>query len=219
MNKLRVLLAEDHTLVREGLKLLINSQNDMEVVGEGADGQTCLDEAQTVQPELAVIDVMLPDMRGPLVIQKIMQVAPRVQVLALSVHQSLAYVRQIMEVGARGYALKLSKPCEFLRAIRTVASGGIYVDPFVANKNVRTSVIPEVVENSTARSILTSREIELIELVSRGYSNQEIAMRLGVAVKSEETYKSRIMEKLGFRTRVQLIQFAIEQGWLRESCI
>jgi len=217
MNKVRIFLAEDHALVREGLKLLINSQPDMEIIGEAEDGCTSVSRARELSPELAIVDVILPGLNGAQVTERMIGEIPGIRVLALTVQQDLAYVRQMIAAGASGYLLKLSKPVDFLQAVRTVAAGGIHVDPHVAGKTVGAELAAVVPFNDISRPMLTAREVELIQLVTRGYSNKEIATRLDVTVKSVETYKSRIMEKLGFRTRVQLIQFAIHQGWLKGS--
>lgn len=219
MKKLRIFLAEDHALVREGLKMLIDSQPDMEVVGEAEDGQTSLALARQVSPELAVIDVILPGLNGALVTERMVREIPGIRILALTVQQDRAYVRQMMVAGASGYVLKLTKPADFLQAVRTVAAGGIHIDPHVARRAVAAEIAPTFSVDEIPRPILTSREIELVQLVARGYSNKEIGARLEVTVKSVETYKSRVMDKLGFRTRVQLIQFAIHQGWLTASLV
>lgn len=215
MNKLRIFLAEDHALVREGLKMLIDSQPDMVVVGEAEDGQIAVQQAKESSPDVAVVDVVLPTVNGAVVTEQLVRDNPEIRVLALTVRQDLAYVRQMMSAGARGYVLKLTKPSDFLQAVRTVAQGGIHIDHHVNLKTV--TVNPLIAKSVDQRLVLTNREIELIQLVVHGYSNKEIAERLDVSVKSIETYKTRIMEKLGFRSRVQLIQFAIHQGWLTPS--
>jgi DNA-binding NarL/FixJ family response regulator len=214
MKKLRVFLAEDHALVREGLRMIINSQPDMTIVGEAEDGRTSVPTAKAVSPDLAVIDVVLPGLPGAAVTEAMVREIPGIRVLALTVQQDRAYVRQVMNAGASGYVLKLTRPAEFLQAIRTVAAGGIYVDPHVARNAIGPRLASVVAVDETSRPVLTDREIELVQLVARGYSNKEIAVQLDVTVKTVETYKARVMEKLGFHSRVQLIQFAIHQGWL-----
>lgn len=214
MTKLRIFLAEDHALVREGLKMLINGQPDMEIVGEADDGQTAFTQVKDVAPDLAIVDVALPHRNGAVLTEKLAKEMPGLRVLALTVHQDRAYVRQMILAGASGYVLKLTKPTDFLQAIRTVGAGGVYVDPMVAKKVGSNAVASAVGDRDVQQPPLTAREVELIQLIARGYSNKEIAERLSVTIKSVETYKSRIMEKLGFRSRVQLIEFAILQGWL-----
>lgn len=215
MNKLRIFLAEDHSLVREGLKMLIDNQPDMMVVGESDDGLAAVQQAKDSSPDLAIIDVVLPNVNGPVVAEQLIRELPGIRIMALTARLDLAYVRQMMSAGATGYVLKLTKPSDFLQAVRAVAHGGIHVDPHVSLKTV--TLNPFVAKTVNQRLVLTNREIELIQLVVHGYSNKEIADRLDVSVKSIETYKTRIMEKLGFRSRVQLIQFAIHQGWLNQS--
>ena len=215
MKKLRIFLAEDHALVREGLRLLIDGQTDMEVVGEAEDGRTSVERARSVTPDVAVVDMVLPDWNGAVVTERMLSEIPGIHILALTVRQDLVYVRQMMSAGANGYVSKLSKPVEFLQAIRTVAAGGIHIDSRVAHRTLGTDCLNGIPSSDAPRPILTEREIHLIKYIARGYSNKEISEFLDVTVKSVETYKTRVMEKLRFRTRVQLIQFAIHQGWLR----
>jgi DNA-binding NarL/FixJ family response regulator len=214
MTKLRILLVEDHCLVRTGLRMLINEQPDMEVVGEAGDGRTALAAAKELKPDVVVLDIVLPDMHGAVVTERLVEATPDSRILALTVQQDRAYVRQMMGARAGGYVLKLTKPPEFLQGIRTVAAGGIYIDPHIARKTRESSITPIVGTDEPRRRMLTSRDIELIQSVARGYSNREIAERMDVTVKTVETYKARIMDKLGFRSRVRLIEFAIHQGWL-----
>ena len=215
MTKLSVFLADDHPVVREGLKMLINGQTDMEVVGEAGDGRTALSRATELRPNVALLDISMPEMNGAAVAQQLKQACPEVRVAALTVQQDRVYVRQLLAAGATGYILKLAKPVDFLQAIRTVGAGGVYIHP-----GVMEAAIPGLADAAAGgkqlqRPTLTAREAELLQLFAKGYNNKEIAERLDLAAKTVETYKARVMEKLGFRSRVQVIQYAIHQGWLQ----
>lgn len=215
MEKLRIFLADDHAVIREGLKMLINAQPDMEVVGEADDGDAALTQVASLRPDVAVIDISMPGTNGVLVTRGLRELCPNVRVIVLTVHRDRVYVRQVMSAGATGYVLKLARPGDFLQAIRTVAGGGIYIHPGVAEVVVET-VADAIRRNSDEldRPALTPREIELLQLMAKGYNNKEISTRMEITVKSVETYKVRVMDKLGFRSRVQVIQFALHQGWL-----
>jgi DNA-binding NarL/FixJ family response regulator len=219
VTKLRIFLADDHALVREGLKMLINGQSDMEIVGEAGDGPTALARIKQIEPDIAIIDIAMPGANGAIVTERLSKDIPGLRVLALTALQDQTYVRQLIASGASGYVLKLTKPADFLHAVRIVGSGGIYVDPSVGRKTAAAAIAPIIAINQDKRQILTSREIDLIQLIARGYSNKEIAKRLDVTVKTVETYKTRVMEKLGFRSRVQLIDFVIHQGWLNTASV
>ena len=214
MTKLRVFLADDHAVVREGLKMLINGQHDMEVVGEAGDGRTALARASQLRPDVAVLDISMPELNGALVAQRLKQACPDVRIAALTVQQDRVYVRQLLSAGATGYILKLARPTDFLQGIRTVAAGGVYIHP-----GVTAAVLPGLAQAHSAeggeRPALSSRDTELLQLVAKGYNNKEIAERMEVTIKTVETYKARVMDKLGFRSRVQVIQYAIHQGWLQ----
>lgn len=213
MTKLSIFLADDHPVVREGLKMLINGQSDMQVVGEAGDGRTALARATELRPDVALLDISMPELNGAEVAKRLKQDCPEVRIAALTVQQDRVYVRQLLAAGATGYILKLARPIDFLQAIRTVGAGGIYIHPGVvgaALANLANATAGEV-----QRTLLTARETELLQLVAKGYNNREIADRLDITVKTVETYKARVMEKLGFRSRVQVIQYAIHQGWLQ----
>jgi DNA-binding NarL/FixJ family response regulator len=213
MVTLRVLLADDHAVVREGLKALINAEDGLEVVGEAADGLEAVAMADALDPDIAVVDVSMPGLTGDKVASRLREHHPNRKVIALTVHEDRGYLRQLLAAGAAGYVLKRAASSELIQAIRAVAGGGTYVDPALAGSIVDTFVRP-VGASAAAQADLSEREAEVVRLIARGYSNKEIAARLGLSVKTIETYKTRSMEKLRTRSRVELVQYAARRGWL-----
>ena len=217
MKKLRVFLADDHAVVREGLKALVNAQAGMEVVGEAADGQAALDAATALQPDVVVMDISMPALSGARATEQLKKAAPRVQVLALTVHEDKGYLQQLLEAGASGYVLKRAAAEELVLAIRTVAAGGVYLDPSVAGKVVSRFVRKPGPNEAPQEGQLSDREEEVVRLIAQGYTNKEIAARLTLSVKTVETYKARSLEKLGLRGRTDLVRYALQRGWLEAT--
>jgi DNA-binding NarL/FixJ family response regulator len=211
VSKLRVLLADDHAVVREGLKRLIDAQNDMNVVAEAGDGRMALELAVRLCPHIAVLDVSMPEMNGVEAARRMKQVCPTTHVLALTVHEDKSYLRELLEAGASGYVLKRAASDELIRAIRAVATGGVYVDPRIAGKLV--SSLTQARATAGAGTELSERESAVLRLIAEGYTNKEIAGQLGLSVKTVETYKARSMDKLGLRSRVDIVRTATERGW------
>lgn len=213
MSKLRVLLADDHAVVREGLKTLINAQPDMAVCGEAADGPTALALAAEHDPDVAVVDISMPGMNGAEVTARLRRDNPQRRVLALTVHEDRGYLRLMLEAGAGGYVLKRAAAADLIQAIRAVSVGGTYLDhglmAGVVGNQVRATV------GATAAE-LSDRETEVVKAIAHGYSNKEIAGRLGLSVKTVETYKTRSLEKLGLRSRVDIVRYANMRGWLSD---
>jgi two-component system response regulator NreC len=210
MGNLRVLLADDHAVVRAGLKALLEAQPDLSVVGEAADGRTAVDLACQLLPDVAVVDVSMPGLGGAEVTERIARDCPRVRVVALTAHEESGYVRRLLAAGAAGYVLKRSAADELVRAVRAVAAGETYLDPGVAGgvvERLRDAPPPATAE-------LSEREAEVVRLIAHGYSNKEIAAKLGLSVKTVETYKTRSLEKLGLRSRVDIVRYAAGRGWL-----
>ena len=214
MKKLRLLLVDDHTVVREGLRSLLGSDNRFEVVGEAADGLTAISAAERLQPDVVIVDVSLPGMNGTQVTRKIKASQPDVKLLALTVHEEGGYLRSLMDAGASGYVLKRSATSELLRALEVVGEGGTYLDSSIASQLVgKLSRKPA----HSATAALSEREQEVVKLVAHGYSNKEIAGKLDVSVKTVETYRYRATEKLGLRSRADLVRYALDQGWLQDA--
>lgn len=217
MNKekpLRVFVAEDHTLVREGLVLLINTQSDMEVVGAAGDGETAWRMLREVVPhvDVAVLDVSLPQLNGAQVAARIKTAYSHIKVLGLSAYGDAAHVRAFVEAGASGYVLKHAAAHELTDAIRTVAHGGTHFALDILP--VGGEDAGQVFQNDIP---LSPREVEVVRLVAWGYSNKDIAARLHVSSKTVEGYKTRLFEKLGLGSRVELVRYALKRGWLTEE--
>ena len=212
---LRVVLADDHPVVREGLKLLVNSQVDMRVVGEAADGEAAWRAAKELRPDVLVIDLSMPVLGGAEATQRIRRDCPDVKVLALTVHEERMYVTELLRAGASGYVLKRAASADLVRAVRTVAAGGTYIDPSVAGALVEQYL--DAGAGQPADDHLSDREREVLLRIARGFSNKEIAAELGVSVKTVETYKGRTAEKLGLRSRVDIVRYASRRGWLDGS--
>jgi DNA-binding NarL/FixJ family response regulator len=216
MATIRVLLIDDHAVVREGLRALINAQAGIEVVGEASDGRSALPLAATLRPDVAIVDVSMPGMKGAETTEELKRASPDLKVLALTIHEDKGYLQLLIEAGASGYALKRAASEELIHAIRVVASGGVYLDPFLAGK-----VVGRLVRRPSSREEirvepLSERETDVLRRLARGYSVKEIAAQLEIGVRTVETYKSRSFEKLGLRSRTDLIRHAIQRGWLQE---
>jgi DNA-binding NarL/FixJ family response regulator len=213
---IRVVLADDHAVVREGLKALIHSQEGMSVVGEAATCNEALALVAEHRPEVAVLDVSIPEIGGIELAAKLRALHPNLKILALTVHESPIYVRKMLEAGASGYVLKRAATSELVQAIRTVAGGGTYLDSTVAGSLVN-GLGHSMEEKNAQHPELSEREAEVMMFIARGFSNKQIAARLQLSVKTIETYKARSMEKLGIRSRIDIVRFAVKQGWLTDS--
>jgi two-component system response regulator NreC len=216
MEKLRILLAEDHQTVREGIKLLVNAQADMEVVGEVGDGGSAVREVQKLLPDVIVMDISMPELNGLKATKKLKQICPDVKVLTLTRHTDNAYLQQLIEAGASGYVLKQSAPTELIRAIRSIAGGNSYLDPALTNK-LFGGYASRTVLRGDRKGDLTERESETLRLIAWGYSNKEIAARMNVSVKTVEAHKANAMRKMDMRSRIDIVRYAILQGWLQDN--
>ena len=208
MLKTRVLLVDDHAVVRAGIRAVIAAEPDMEVVGEAADGPTALALVAELDPDVVVADVSMPGMSGVELTTRLRAASPERKVVVLTVHEDMGYLRAVLEAGAAGYVPKRAAADDLVRALRTVAAGGAYVDPILGAAAAAPST------SSTATAELSDREAEVVRMIARGFSNKEIAAKLALSVKTVETYKARSLEKLGVRSRVGLVQYAAERGWL-----
>lgn len=214
--KLRVFLADDHPVVLAGIRSLINADPTLEVVGEAADGRVALRMATDLAPDVFVLDISLPGLNGMKLAELLRNAIPQCKIVVLTVHEDRSYVRRLLELGVRGYLLKRSASAELLRAIEAVAAGGVYLDPAIAGKALASAPVATVNVGANTAD-LSAREIDVLRLTASGHSNKAMASALGIAIKTVETHKARAMEKLGFQNRVDVVRFAVQQGWLAES--
>ena len=212
--KIRVLAADDHSLVRAGLKFLIDSQPDLELVGEAVDGADAVEQAIRVQPDVVLMDLTMPTYGGTAAITSIRQSCPRTRVLALTMHDDPSYVRSALAAGAAGFVAKSSADRELLTAIRTVAQGRMAVYASVTDDLAGDTGHNLARQTTPPADLLTEREREVVSLVAQGYTNQQVAERLHLSTKSIEAYRARIMQKLHLRERADLVRFAIDSGLL-----
>ena len=207
-----ILLADDHQLFRDGLRSLLENQADLEVVAEAEDGRAAVQQAQELKPDIVVMDVSMPDLNGMEATRQVVRRAPRTKVLALSMHSDRRFVEGMLKAGAHGYLLKDCANEEFIRAIRTVASGQTYLNSAVAGEVVEGYVHKKGPEASAASEILTAREREVLQLVAEGLMTKEIARKLNISVKTADTHRQQIMNKLNIHNVADLTKFAVREG-------
>jgi two-component system response regulator NreC len=217
MEKLRIILAEDHETVRAGLKLIVNAQTDMEVVGEAGNGAAAIKLARELLPDIVVMDISMPELNGLKATRKLKQVCPDVKVLTLTRHTDDAYLQQLIEAGASGYVLKQSAPTELIRAIHAICEGNCYLDPALTNKVMGGYASRSASLRGERKSNLTDREAEVLRMIAWGYSNKEIAARMSISVKTVEAHKANAVQKLDLRSRIDIVRYAILQGWLQDN--
>jgi DNA-binding NarL/FixJ family response regulator len=212
--KLGVFLIDDHAMLREGLTALINAQPDLKVVGQASDGFEALKQIPRCNPQVAVVDLSLPKMSGVRVVEQLKELCPEVRALALTRHCELGYLRLLLQAGGWGYVWKQSGAEVLLSAIRLVASGETFVEPELAGQVV-SHYLGRQPQRAEARiPELSEREAEVIRLIAFGYGNKEIAAQLNISIKTVEYHKARSMEKLAFRSRTDIVRYALHQGWL-----
>jgi two-component system response regulator NreC len=208
------MIADDHAILRAGLKMLVNAQADMEVVSEASDGEKAVQAARETKPDVALLDLSMPGVGGMRALQEMARNCRKTRVLILTMHDDPAYLRSVLAAGASGYMLKRTVDAELLAAIRAVHRGGTYVDPSLANVLVQDVLAKRGTKARSKRlvNILSDREQQVLRFVAQGYSSQQIAKRIFVSVKTVETYRARIADKLDLRTRSDLVRYAIRMG-------
>lgn len=207
MAKIRVLIADDHAILRAGLAMLVNAQPDMEVVGEASNGAEALQKVLKAEPDVVLMDLTMPETNSFKVIEGIRKERPRTRVLVLTMHDDPAYLRSALAAGASGYIVKKAADTELLGGIRAVHRGRTFVDLTIAGD------LAEPLPGKT-RPLLSRRETEVLRLLVLGHTSQQIADRIHVSVKTVETYRARLAQKLGLSTRADLIRYALETGLL-----
>ena len=215
--KLRILIAEDHQTVREGVKLLVSAQPDMEVVGEAGDGEDAIKEVDRLKPDILLMDISMPTLNGLKATKRLRSQDPKLKILILTRHTDDGYLQQLIAAGASGYVLKQSAPTELISALRTIGAGDSYLDPSLTRKVMGGYVNRATSLRGENKGELSDRESEVLRLISFGYSNKEIGTRLELSVKTIEAHKANAMRKLGITSRIDIVRYAILQGWLQDN--
>ena len=215
-HKIRIMIVDDHAILRAGLKMLLNAQADMEVVAEASDGEKAVQAARETNPDVALLDLTMPKVGGMKALQEMARICRETRVLVLTMHDDPAYLRSALAAGASGYLLKRAVDAELIAAVRAVYRGGIFVDPRLTNILVQDVLKKRGTKASptAAVKLLSERELQVLRLVARGYTGAQIAKQIFVSVKTVETYRSRFAEKLGLRTRSDVIRYAVQMGLL-----
>jgi two-component system response regulator NreC len=208
MKPIRILLADDHAVVRQGFKMILNAQADMEIVGEAGNGREAVDLVETLRPDVVVMDVAMPELNGIEATRRVSEASPHTRVIALSMHKDSVYVREVLRAGARGYLLKDSGAGDLVSAVRAVARGEGYLSPGVSN-----AVLDDYRRHVTNPiDLLSSREREVLQMLAEGKTNKEIATILNLSVYTVDAHRGRIMEKLNLHSINELVRFAVRNG-------
>jgi DNA-binding NarL/FixJ family response regulator len=215
--KTRVALADDHPIVLAGLGNLIEAEPDLELVGQGTSGQSALKMIRDKLPDVAIVDISMPEINGIALARRLAEECPGVRVIILTLYEERSFLRQALAAGVRGYVLKRSAAENLVHAIRVVKLGELYVDPLLADGLQERITTQSGKAPQNERTLgLTDREASVLRYLARGLTTKEIAARLELSAKTVETYKSRAAEKLDLKTRAQIVRFASAQGWLEE---
>jgi len=216
-SRLRILLADDHVTVRQGLKMLIDSQDDMTVVSEASDGTAAVEQARTLRPDVVVMDISMPGMNGLVATRTLKRIQPDSVIVILTRHGDDAYLQELLRAGADGYVLKQSAASELLQAIRATAVRGQYLDSALTAR-VTAGFLAKSGRKAQATGVSVSeRESEVLRLIAAGYSNKEIAAQLELSVKTVEVHKANAARKLGLKGRIDIVKYALLQGWLSDT--
>jgi two-component system, NarL family, response regulator NreC len=220
-HKIRVMIVDDHAILRAGLRMLVNAQGDMEVVSEASNGEKVVKEVRETRPDVTLLDLTMPRVGGMKALEELAQNCRETRVLVLTMHDDPAYLRSALAAGASGYLLKRAVDAELLAAIRAVHSGGIFVDPRLTGVLIQDVMAKRGTKAGRTKpiNILSDRELQVLRLVARGYTSTQIAKQIAVSVKTVETYRSRVVEKLGLRTRTDVIRFAVQMGLLTPEAL
>ncbi len=213
MKQIRVLIVDDHAVLRDGIRSLLESYEDLLVVGEAGNGREAVELAGQLLPDVVLMDVAMPEMDGIEATRRIVAAYPRIRVLVLTQHDNKEYVFPILEAGAAGYLLKKVRGADLVSAVRAVQEGGSYLCPDIAKTVIERSLRrPDLGAEPAAAGTLTDREREVLKLVAEGLSNQEIANRLGLSIKTVMGHRANLMDKLNIHSRVELVKYAIRAG-------
>jgi two-component system response regulator NreC len=217
LDKIRVLLADDHTILRAGLKIMLNAQPDIETIGEASDGKQAISEAERLSPDVIIMDITMPECNGIEATRQIKRLLPDVRVLILTMHENEEYLFQTLRAGAAGYMLKEAADTDLISAIRVVSGGRFYLSPSAQSMLV-SDYLQRVHtgEERDSYSALTEREREILKLVAEGYTNSQIGERLFISPKTVDTHRTHIMDKLNLHSRAELVKYAMRRGLLED---
>jgi DNA-binding NarL/FixJ family response regulator len=214
VSKIRVLIADDHAILREGVRALLAANEDIEVVGEAADGKEALEKVERLDPDVVLMDINMPGLGGIEASLEMKKLGRRARILILSQYEDREYVRRLLKIGVSGYVLKKSAGSELANAVRAVHRGGLVLDPEVA-RTAMEEAGPAAPGTADPWESLTDREKQVLKLVAEGRSNKEVAEVLGISVKTAMSHREHVMEKLGLHNRTELVRFAIRRGVIR----
>jgi two-component system, NarL family, response regulator NreC len=214
---LRILLADDHVVVRHGLKLVIEDQPDLTVVAEAGDGESAVQQALKLKPDVIVMDISMPGMNGLAATRKLRLLQPKAAIVTLTRHTDDAYLQELLRAGVSGYVLKQSAPIELVQAIRAAAAGRQYIDSALTARVTAAFLGRPPRLKGQPNAGISERESEVLRLIASGHSNKEIAARLSLSVKTVEAHKANAMRKLDLNGRIDIVNYAILQGWLHQS--
>ncbi|HPQ69116.1 MAG TPA: response regulator transcription factor [bacterium] len=209
---IRVLLADDHQIIREGLRSLLTDQKDIEVVAEADTGRSALNYVEKMRPDVILMDIAMPDINGIEATRQIKAANPEIRILALSMHSDQRFVGDMLRAGATGYLLKDCAGAELVQAIRTVYAGKVYLSPSIAGIVTEGFINPASAVGVDARQVLTVRELEVVQLLAEGLSTKEVAFKLNVSIKTVETHRKNIFDKLSLSSIAELTKYAIREG-------
>jgi two-component system response regulator NreC len=218
----RILLADDHAILRSGLQMLIQGQPGLEVVAQASDADEAIARAEQFRPDLAIIDISMPGGGGVRVAEEVTERCPDTRIIALTMHDDHSYLKAMLAAGASGFVVKQSADARLLDAIAMVMKGQVYIDPAMGQRVMQDLLDPkaqdeEPLEEGKGLESLSLRERQVLTLLAHGYTNREAAEKLGLSMRSVETYRSRMAEKLGFQSKVDLVRYALEMGLLKTS--
>jgi len=206
-------LADDHQILREGLKALINAQPDMEVIGEAKNGRVLLTLVRQLIPDVVVMDVSMPELNGFQATERLKQMAPQIKILTLTRFSDDSYLKRLLQAGASGYVLKHSASSELIHAIHVVMGGHIHLDSTMMSSLAEDTIPLRSANRPITKNNLSSREEEVLRSVASGYANKETAARLSISIKTVEAHKAKAMQKLGMTSRIDIVRYAILVGW------
>lgn len=216
MSKIRVLIADDHTIVREGIGMILALHHDIEVVGEAADGQEVIDKVRELSPDVVLMDIVMPGLGGLEATIEALKIDANIKILVLTQYEDAEYIYRFLKAGAVGYVLKKAVGTDLVSAIRSVYQGKSVLDPAIADKVIRSYLDkPEISKDETVYDKLSDREKQVLKLIAEGHTNQQIADALYLSIKTVMTHRTNVMEKLNIHNRTDLVKYAIRQGLVR----